>query len=89
LGCLNGEDIIIKDTNSVPVPPPPPVAPPTLIELNDSTISSDRGLYLTNLTKAAGDRNIISTGNWNGFLFRIVDLDTNNITYIWQVNKVQ
>jgi len=72
--------------NSNPIYPLSPVAPPTLMELNDSTVSSQRGLFLINLTEAVGRRDTAPyRDEWNGFLFKVVDLNTSNITYIWEV----
>lgn len=86
-GCHEAGNIIL---NERPVNPLPPLAPPTLTFINDSSMSTDGGLYMINLRNAAGRRTGGRTGRsslLNGFIFRIHDLDSGNITYIWQVIK--
>ncbi len=84
LGCLDAVVILTKLQHY----PPLPLAPPNLTEWNDSSVSSDKGLYRVDLSEAAGDRsNRLQVELWNGFIFQIHDMETNNITYIWQVSN--
>ena len=83
MGCQEGHTIILSNTTTSPLRP---VSSPSLVELIDSFASIQRGLFSVNLTDAVGDRNSTpEEGLLNGFLFKIHDLSTNNITYIWQV----
>ncbi len=76
-------------SSSSSVTPSRPLAPPRLRELNNRSLQDNppfrAGVYSINLTNAmtepytSGDLPLV------GFLFKIVDVATGHLTYIWQV----
>ena len=80
MGCLQGKDII---TNGSLIPSPA-LSPPVLTPLDSRPVDTYRaGIYSVNLTAAMSSLNI-ATIPFVGFLFRIIDISSENITYIWQ-----
>lgn len=65
--------------------PFPPLAPPDLTPLIGRPSSTFRaGAYAVNLT-AAMPRPSVRSPPLIGFLFRVEDMESQNITYLWQV----
>lgn len=70
------------------MPPSRPLAPPVLVSLQDRPMSMFRaGAYSINLTTAmpaltprAPPPPLV------GFLFKVEDRDSHNVTFLWQVN---
>ena len=83
-GCSFRKDELNIKIKTLPFSP---ISPPTLVKLYNSSLTSEKRLFSVNLTSAAGGRMDEDGPNWNGFLFRIHDIDSGNITYVWQVIK--
>ena len=81
-GCVTGEYIL----GIAPFTPPfRPLAPPTLTPLTNLPEDAFRaGVYSVNLTSAMPRRGQ-ETPPLYGFLFRIEDNLSGNVTYLWQV----
>jgi len=81
-GCTSGEYIF----NTTRLTTVDPIAPPTLTPLDDAAREIFMaGLYSINLTAAAPPPSRRVTYPLVGFLFRILDNESGNITLIWQV----
>jgi hypothetical protein len=81
-GCSNGDHIL----GITPLTPPAqPLAPPTLTPLTNLTEETFRaGVYSVNLTSAMPSVGR-ETPPLYGFLFKIEDNESGNITYLWKV----
>lgn len=85
-GCAVGE-LIAASNNSIS--PPSPIAPPTLVPPDDTPAATyGAGIFTVNLTRAMPlseamrvDVNYLLVG----FIFKIVDVNSSNVTYKWQV----